>query len=284
MRLKRWGDDPGPVTGIGLGVFDGVHLGHQALWSKCSALLTFDPHPITALKGIQIQRLTTIKEMQYYIPDLYVLTFNQEIAKLTPASFLDQVMTHEIQPQKIVVGYDYRFGAKKAGNFEYLTEWAGKRGVSVEKIAPVNSGGFPVKSSRVRDALISGDIAQAVQLMGHSYLMIGTVIHGEGRGKVLGFPTANIQVPDNKLIPGDGVYAGSVIWQEQDHKAVISIGKKPTFAKQGSHIEVHIPGFSEDIYGHELSLFIEKRIRDQQTFPDQDALVAQIKQDLTNII
>ena len=269
-----------PIDSLGLGVFDGMHLGHQAIASQCSALLTFYPHPdIVLRKKNDMKMLSSLKELRYYSKNLLVLHFSKVIAQLSAKEFLDKIVLPQ-QPKTLVVGYDFRFGSKKTGDISFMKSWATQHNILVIETPPICHRGIPIKSSAIRHQFQHDHFDQALELLGHPYLIMGRVIEGEKRGRTLGFPTANLAMPRYKLLPHTGVYRGKVQWSSHTYPAMIYIGNKPTFGKYETHVEVHIPGFEGNLYGKTLKLQIEGKIRPDMRFSDKDALVAQIKKDI----
>lgn len=284
-KIQLFGCPRNPIHTLGLGVFDGLHLGHKTLASQCQALLTLNPHPAVVLgKDPDLKMLTTLREMHYFFPQIIHLPFTKKLSAVKPEFFLNEVILKQVKPARIVVGYDYRFGSGRTGDFDFLTSWGHTHNIQTEQIPAFRHEGHLVKSSDIRDALTRGDFAHGLSLLGHPYLIVGSVVHGEGRGKKIGFPTANLKLPTQKLIPQLGVYGGYILFGKKQIKAIIYIGKKPTFA--GEHdvtVEVHIPDFNESLYGRQLAVFLTHKIRGEATFPNVDALIKQIKLDLKRI-
>ncbi|MBT5856303.1 riboflavin biosynthesis protein RibF [bacterium] len=274
-----------PGLSIGLGIFDGLHKGHQSFLDKIDALLTFFPHPSSVLGKRQIDYLTLPHELRDLVEQeskqLWIAEFTAELASLSPDAFLD-TLKNVCHPQKIVVGYDFRFGSNRAGTTEHLSDWAKSNGIDTTILDPViNPDATPYKSSLARDFIRDGLLSDAIDIMGHPYPIYGTVIRGDGRGKALGVPTANIQVPPTKLIPAPGVYSGHAILPNGDQaRAGIYIGSKPTFKGQSLSIEAHLLDQSIDLYDAPLKLFLETKIRDEKRFDSKEALIHQIKIDL----
>ena len=266
---------------VGLGVFDGFHLGHQVLIEECTEVMTFQPHPARVLgKKRKLKQLTTVRELRFYIKKLTVVPFNLELAKLSPIKFLDDIIYSKVNPKKIVVGYDFRFGHNREGTIKLLRDWAEGHQIQVVEVAELSRKDTAIKSSMIRKEMENGSFDNAVAMLGHSYLIMGRVIHGEGRGRKLGFPTANIQVPKHKLIPLPGVYRGATEIEGKGRRCLIYIGSKPTFSNGKRQIEVHIPGFSGDLYNKILKVFLEGKLRDEKKFDNEEALVRQIHRDL----
>ena len=268
------------INCLGLGVFDGIHQGHQQLLKEADALLTFEPHPITILKNIQVNRLTTKEELPFYIPQLFTLEFTKDIATMSSDDFLNDIILKKINPKKIVVGYDYHYGHKKEGNIATLKQWGTDNHIDIIEINPFTINNIPIKSRLIRKTLTEDNFNQGIEWLGHSYLIKGTVIKGDGRGKTIGFPTANIAVSTNKCIPQYGVYKGTTTINQTSYNAMIYIGNKPTFNHTHRSIEVHILNFDQDIYNQTIDVFLEKKIRDHQKFDSTETLIAQIKDDI----
>jgi len=271
-----------PIQALGIGVFDGLHEGHQQILNASDALMTFFPHPIVVLgKSRDVQYLTTPRELRYFAKRLLVLKFTQEVARLSPKAFLSMIV-RTIGPKKIVVGYDFRFGHKKAGDVNALRAWGKENDIAIEIIPPfLDATGSPIKSSAIRKSL-DDNFEKAVTLMRHPYLIIGKVVRGESRGKKLGFPTANLKIPHHKKLPSTGVYKGYVQLRNTDpnKKCAIYIGKKPSFSGQEVGVEVHILNYSGNLYNKIIKVFLEEKIRDDQKFDSTEKLIEQIKQDV----
>lgn len=283
MTYKIFGLKSDQCERLGLGIFDGYHLGHQKLAESCSHLLTFWPHPDIMLnKNPSLTMLSTLRELRYYQKKLLVLRFDKNLAKFTALQFLNEIIYKKLKPKAIVVGYDFHFGFQKQGNFDFIKEWAKEFQIEVIKVKPVCYQDHFVKSSLIRKFFTENNFQDAINFLGHSYLMIGKVIRGEGRGRQLGFPTANLQLPDYKLVPRNGIYKGKVLMDNKSYKALIYIGNKPTFRKNFyKNIEVYILEFSADIYNKQLKVFLETKIREEIAFTNAHDLIKQIKQDLT---
>ena len=278
--LKVTGTLPHPIESLGLGVFDGMHLGHQAIDKQCSALLTFYPHPdIVLRKKKDMKMLSTLKELRFYSKNLLVLHFSKSIAQLSASDFLDLIVLPQ-QPKTLVVGYDFRFGCKKLGDVAFIKTWAKQHEIQVVETQPVCYRGIPIKSSSIRHHFQYDHFDRAIDLLGHPYLIIGKVIEGEKRGRQLGFPTANLALPLRKLLPHTGVYRGQVQWGKHTYPAMIYIGNKPTFGKYKTQVEVHIPWFEGNLYGKTVKVLIDGKIRPDIKFLDKESLVAQIKKDI----
>jgi riboflavin kinase/FMN adenylyltransferase len=187
-----------------------------------------------------------------------------------------------VQLKKMLIGYDFALGKDRQGDAEYLTALGEKSGYAVQTFEPLLSEGAAISSSRVRDALADGHVRDAHHLLGHPYTLCGSVIHGDGRGRKINIPTANIEIKAEKITPKNGVYATWAILQGKKHPAVTNIGIRPTFTpdKERANIETHILGFSKNIYGEELKLELVERLRDEKKFSSVNELLQQIHADI----
>ena len=275
------------VNTLAIGVFDGLHLGHQALTQNADAILTFFPHPVVGLGRVpesEFKYLTLPNEITHYVPNTITYPFSKESAQLPASEFLDDVLLRQINPTHIIVGYDYHFGRNKEGNIQMLRKWGQTNNIQITEVSPIRSANDkPVKSTTIRE-LIKTHFNAGVALLGHSYLIKGAVIKGDGRGASLGYPTVNLEVPYNKCLPQVGVYAGCATVDGKTYRAGIYIGSKPTFNGSHNSIEAHLLDFNRNIYGQEISLFLETRLREEMKFDSKDALIQQINADLAQII
>lgn len=269
---------------VGLGIFDGMHLGHQQILKNCSHLLTFWPHPDFFLnKSSDLAMLTTLRELRYYVKSLLAIRFNQQIASLPPLKFLDDIILGQLNPKKLVVGYDFKFGYKHQGNIHLLRQWSEKNNIILKVISPIKVQQVPLKSSLIRTYMQQGKFDLALQCLGHSYLIMGRVIAGDQVGRKLGFPTANLKIPAHKMVPPKGVYSGEVAWNGQVYKCLIYRGTRPTLNQGEPRVEVHILNFSKNLYGQQICVFLQKKIRDELFFEHTDALIAQIQRDIQSV-
>ena len=280
---------------VALGNFDGVHLGHRRVIKSAigcakkikaaSIAITFDPHPqqyIVPERGLRL--LTTLPEREELFCELgvdgvVVIRFNRRLQVLSYEGFVKKYLVGKLGVKKVFVGFDYAFGRGRAGDVSHLRKLGRKYGFSVGVISPVLTDHHTVKSRMIRELLSSGDFKQAIRLLGHPYQITGKVVRGSGRGKGLGFPTANLKVDPHKLIPAHGVYAGEVLGR----KCAVNIGARPTFGKGETLVEVHIPGFHGNLLGKTLKLNLFRRLREEKQFSDVEELKEQIKRDLRNI-
>jgi riboflavin kinase/FMN adenylyltransferase len=279
------------VTGLAIGVFDGVHLGHQAVVNSLSgerAALTFEPHPLTIIAPDRVPpRLTTLEQKVAYLRArgavaVVAVKFDAELRELSPAAFVDEVARIFPDLREVAVGESWSFGRNREGNAARLAELAKDHGFTVRAIAPVALDGAPVSSTRIREAIAQRRFADAARLLGRSYAVVGTVIHGEERGRTIGFPTANLGDVE-QLLPPRGVYAARarVAGNLARYPAVLNLGRRPTFTSNGEvSLEVHLLDFSADLYDQRLWISDLAWLRDERAFPDVDALKAQIARDV----
>lgn len=278
-----------------LGNFDGVHLGHRAIFhsvverarKECgvSVVCTFDPHPLKLLAPDHAPRLINTREEKErliaasQVDVLLQIPFDHSVAALPPETFVDEILLRKLGIQHLIVGYDYAFGKGRAGSVGFLREQGKKKGFGVDIFGPVQYDGRVLSSTRVRQCVLRGDMNQARQLLGRHFNLEGKVVHGDQRGTSLGFATANIET-EKELLPLGGVYAGKVRIDKTEHDAVINIGHKPTFGQNSLSIEAHILDFKGDLYNDEMRLYFVERLRDEQRFSGSDALIQAIKKDV----
>jgi len=280
---------------LALGNFDGVHTGHRKLildaigYSRkhripCFAM-TFDPHPQEIVcPGRGLCLLTTLQERISLMAGLgvdgvIVKEFSRTISKLSPEKFIYDFLVKHLKVRKVFVGYDFAFGHKRAGTVLMLKKLGGKYGFEVNAVRPVATHGHIVKSSTIRDMLTRGDFGKAVKLLGHPYTITGKVVKGRGRGRRLGFPTANLKIDSDKLVPMHGVYIGRM----GGRKCLVNIGSRPTFAEEKFAVEVHIPGFHGSLRGKVIKVDLYKRLRDEIHFSDVEKLKQQIRKDIKRL-
>jgi len=284
-----------PLPIMTIGNFDGVHLGHQAIFrTLCqrahdvggtSLVLTFDPHPLKVLAPERCPLLITSTAKKLSIirecrPDVVVcLPFRQELADLTPEMFVEDVLVGTIGVREIYVGYNFAFGKGRQGSIALLQELGQRYGFGVHVIEPIAVEGHVVSSSMIRQWIQQGSVDEAALLLGRLYSIAGIVVEGYQQGRELGFPTANVHSPD-ELIPGRGVYAVIVDWRDQRYEGVANIGFNPTFGRTHLSLEIHLFNFSQQLYGETIEVSFVKKIRDERAFPSVTDLVKQIGQDV----
>jgi riboflavin kinase/FMN adenylyltransferase len=283
-------------TILTLGTFDGIHLGHKkiidAVVNKASLaggrsfLITFDPHPRNVLTNNGIKLLNTPDEKleileNLNIDDVLVINFTKEFSQLSSEEFFKSYIIDKIGIKEIVVGYDHHFGKGRGGDENTLKELGLKYGFDVTKVDAVSIDGVNVSSSLIRNALNEGNMQTANKLLGRIYSFSGSVIKGDGRGRTLGFPTANVKLnDDSKLLPSIGIYVVETIIEGSKYFGLLSIGKRPTFYSDGQLTnEVYIFNFEKDIYGSKITVNILERIRGEEKFSSADELISQMNKD-----
>jgi riboflavin kinase / FMN adenylyltransferase len=267
---------PGPRA-VALGTFDGVHRGHQRVLEAAretgltSTVVTFDPHPRTAL-GNQVSLLSTLERRleviaETGIDETLVVEFTLDLARLEPDEFADQVL-RPIGAEVIVAGEDFRFGRGRKGDLDRLAEL----GFEIRAV-PLLEG---VSSSRIREFVAEGTVEEAAGLLGRPVEVEGVVVTGNARGGTLGFPTANLAVRPDLVVPAFGIYAGSAL----EHRAAVSIGTNPHYGGRERRIEAFVLDFEGDLYGQRLIVELWRRLRDERAFESEEELVAQIARDV----
>ena len=279
-----------------MGVFDGVHLGHQALVREAvglarvrdaaSVIVTFDrdPDQVVAPTAAAAQLLDLDQKLSLLEalgPDtVLVMPFTPELAVTAPLVFLDEVLLDVMTPVSVVVGYDFRFGHRAEGNVDTLVRYGAEHGFSVVAHDLIGLDGAPITSTRIRRLVAQGDVAGAARLLGRSHHVRGTVAHGRGEGAGLGFATANLSTAPFAAVPASGVYAGRVRLDRTTFPAAISVGVPPTFPDATADFEVHIIGFDGDLYGAVLDVEFLERLREQRAFATPAELSQAIAHDV----
>jgi riboflavin kinase/FMN adenylyltransferase len=292
--LESFPPDARPSV-VALGVFDGVHLGHRAILDVAVArarppltavACTFDPHPAEVLHpGRAPLPITTLDERLALIGEsglavTVVVPFTPTLAAMEPEAFVTEVLLDRLGAREIVVGFNHRFGRGARGDARLLHDLGARAGFHAEVVPPTDVDGTPVSSSAIRAALQRGDVDAAARLLGRPYFVGGAVVEGAGRGRTLGFPTANIAVGRPLLVP-PGVYACRLAVDGVVYGAVLNAGIRPTFGESLFTLEAHVLDFSGDIYGRSVRLDFVRRLRDERKFAGIDALRTQISADVT---
>jgi riboflavin kinase/FMN adenylyltransferase len=255
--------------------------------SGTSVVVTFDPHPQTVIAPERPpQILTTLQEKAMRVEALgvdvlAVVPFTTELRSLSPEAFVREYLVGRLGMAAAVVGYDHGFGRDRSGGLETVERLGREYGFAVHSMPPIIVEDEPVSSTRIRRALLDGDLGRATRLLGSGYPIAGRVVEGDGRGRELGFPTANLEVEESgKLLPPDGVYAGWVRRSEASSTAaVVNLGCRPTFNGRHRSIEAHLLDFSGELYGEALVVELVERIRDERKFESPAALMDQIQSD-----
>jgi riboflavin kinase / FMN adenylyltransferase len=287
-------------TAIALGNFDGIHCGHrqviepvltareQAGMRLYATVVSFSPHPREFFSGQPLALLAPFEERvglleQTGVDQLVVLPFDETLASLSPAAFVRQVLVEQLQAKHISVGQDFRFGHRRAGTADALQKLAAEYGVTVTQVSLQTCADQRISSSAIRQAIVTGDVALASQLLGRPYCLIGQVVAGQQLGRTIGFPTANLRLPPSKLVPAVGVYgvriASPAINNGNPMLGVMNIGHRPTVDGSQQTIEVHVLDWSGDLYDQELTVALLAFIRPEQKFGSIEALKAQIAAD-----
>ncbi|MDX2160441.1 MAG: bifunctional riboflavin kinase/FAD synthetase [bacterium] len=280
---------------VTIGVFDGMHRGHQHLIralveqahsaDMLAVVLTFFPHPDAVLHGIIGRYYLTNPEQrarlmgELGVDHVVTLPFDQAFRQIRAAQFVDSLVAR-LNMRQLSVGSDFALGYKREGNVDFLKAQGEAKGFLVQAVDLVQGNGDKISSQHIREALTNGDVEQARAWLGRAYSVSGEVVHGEQRGRRIGFPTANVAVWGELVIPAAGVYAGWAWLDGERHAAVTNVGYRPTFDGQGITVEVHILDFNREIYGHDLAFTFETRLRAEQKFDGIQALIAQIARDV----
>jgi riboflavin kinase/FMN adenylyltransferase len=282
---------------VTIGNFDGVHAGHRKIITELISssikhngdpiVITFKNHPRTLFRPESPCRIVTTPEEKQQIlhslgvNNIIMLQFTRELSNLTADQFYNELLINRLKMKEIVIGHDHAFGKNREGNIDYLMKLSEKTGIIVTRVEEELCSDKVISSTFLRDEIDKGNMDIAAALLGMRYSLTGKVIKGEGRGKGLGFPTANI-LPDNseKIVPGNGVYAASIKFSDNSvYYGMLNIGYNPTFHGKRQSIEINIFDFHKDIYGETVTIEFFNRIRDEVKFDSVDSLIKQIKSD-----
>lgn len=299
MKIYHTLDDFSRLGGavVTSGTFDGVHLGHQKILVRLkeiaekssgeTVVITFWPHPRLVLKPDDqtLKLLNTFEEKaellkEQGIQHLLRIPFTKEFSQISSGDFIRNILVDRIGTRKLVIGYDHHFGKNREGSFDQLKQNAPKYGFEVEEIPRQDIDNMAVSSSKIRKALEEGDVSEAIHLLGRPYSLSGRIIKGDRLGRVLGFPTANIDIDSHyKLVPAEGIYAVTIKYAGIDYGGMMYIGNRPTVDGIKRSIEVNIFNFEKEIYGEELKVSFEKLLRLDTKFKDLEALKSQLHKD-----
>jgi len=287
---------PGPLF-LAIGVFDGVHLGHQAVISTSAGharaadgtpvVFTFDPHPEKILRPERAPHLLTATQHKIGlirdlgVGNLLIINFDKQFASTEPEDFVAELVGHSKPLREICVGHEWSFGKNRRGNLNLLNKLGVKFNFAVVGVPPVKINGVVISSTAIRRAIEEGDFQRAARMLGREYTILGTVTRGDSLGKQIGFPTANLSA-HNEQFPPDGVYAAEAKIEDQVHRGVINLGVRPTVsdAKSERVLEIHLFNFDRDIYGQNIEVCFLKFLRAEKKFESLDALVQQIRGDV----
>jgi riboflavin kinase/FMN adenylyltransferase len=303
--MQRWrGLDAAPSgwrrSVVTIGVFDGVHRGHQAIVGEAvararaagvpSVVLTFDPHPSEVVRPGSHPPILTSPRYKAALVEAFgadvlcVLEFTPEFSRLTPAEFAHLVLVEHLHASAVVVGENFRFGHKAAGDVAELARLGERFGFAAAGVPLVRDGDTTISSTYVRGCVDAGDVAAAARALGREHRVEGVVVRGDARGRTLGYPTANLRTPPHTAVPADGVYAAWLALGAERLPAAVSVGTNPTFEGRERRVEAYVLDFDGDLYGAEVALDFVASLRaaDTMTFDSVDALVAQIGRDVAN--
>jgi len=279
------------------GTFDGVHLGHQKILQRVleiaeridgeTVLITFWPHPRLVLfpEEHKLRLLSTFEEKAKLLRELGIdhlisIPFTKEFSELSSQEFIENVLVNKIKCKKLVIGYDHRFGKNREGSFEYLQANHLKFGFELEEIPRQDVDDIGISSTKIRKALEAGDVTMALNYLGRPYELNGLVIKGQQIGRSIGFPTANIHIPnDYKLVPRDGVYAVQAAVNGNLYKAMLNIGNRPTVDGSKKTVEAHLFDFQGDLYDMQITIYFKAFLREERKFDGLEELKAQLKLD-----
>lgn len=289
--IERFADDGRRVVAT-IGNFDGVHRGHREIVDRVidsarrdgrrAVLITFEPHPLAVVAPERKPpRLQTRKQQldaleRCGLDDVVIVAFDRELAALDADAFVRQVLTAHLPLEAIHVGENFRFGKGRAGDVETLRAMGA---FAVHGVAPVTVDGVVVSSSEIRKRVAAGDVAGAARLLGRPYALVGEVVHGDGRGSTIDFPTANL-AHANELLPAGGVYVTECSFDARREPSVTNVGVRPTIEDDAApRVESHLLDFAGDLYGREIEVHFRERLRDEMRFDDVEALADQIARD-----
>ncbi len=289
-------------TVVTIGTFDGVHLGHQSIFTKMkkeakkldgeTVLITFSPHPRLVLyedsknlKFINTHQKKLERIESAGIDHLIIIPFTKSFAQQSSEKFLSDYVIRYTHPSMIVIGYDHHFGKNREGNFDLLNSFKEKYHYKLQQVPPLVIDGMPVSSTRIRNLLKQGNVKEANKMLGYEYSITGKVVKGNSIGHSLGFPTANIEIPNvYKLIAANGVYACRAEIENSIYSGMSNIGTRPTIDHGELTIEINIFNFNKDIYGETITIYFVDRLRDEIKFSNLEALKEQLKKDKTHTL
>lgn len=280
---------------LSIGMFDGVHRGHQSIFSKLrtiadekglsTAAFTFWPHPRKVFNPADdLKLLNTIEEKTYLIEKngidtLFLKEFDEAFRNLTGEEFVKQILVDKLNVKYLIIGYDHTFGKNKSGDFNLLEKMSAEYGFEVEQVEAVDFQDKHISSTQIRNALSEGDVKEANDMLGYVYSVSGKVVHGRKIGRTIGYPTANLEVNPIKILPKKGAYIVDVFVKNEHYKGMLSIGTNPTVDGTALTVEVYILDFDEDIYGHEVAVNFREFLHDEIKFENMDKLIERLDED-----
>jgi riboflavin kinase/FMN adenylyltransferase len=282
-------------TVLTIGNFDGVHLGHREIFRRVidrarelkgtAVVVTFEPHPLRlfAPDKTPLQLNTPEEKVRLLtascVDILVVINFTRQLAEMSAEDFVREILVHKLGVKHLIVGYDYAFGRNRQGDTEFLAAKAKEYGFTLEVLEPIRAEQQAHSSTAIRQVLQEGRVADAVSILGRNFTLDGEVVHGDGRGRKLGFPTANLST-EKEILPCDGVYAVKVKWCDSYYDGVINIGHRPTFTNGETTLEIHLLNFKGDLYGERLRIYFVERLRGEQKFASVEALQEAVLKDI----
>jgi riboflavin kinase/FMN adenylyltransferase len=287
-------------SALTIGNFDGVHRGHKALVESLldfkrrsndatvrTVVLTFDPHPVEVLRpGTQVLKLTPLPEKirllsELGVDEVRVVPFTETFARTSARAFFDKVILDAFEPAHLSIGSNFFFGHAREGTPELMADWCRAAGIPAHVQAPIESDGELVSSSRIRQHIKDGAVTAASRLLGRNFTVGGEVLHGDKRGRQLGFPTANLVPASDLCLPKNGVYLSSATVEGRTFASITNVGTRPTFRGSGHlSVETHLLNFDGDLYGKQLTVEFRDRIRDEKRFEGVEHLIKQIQADI----
>jgi riboflavin kinase/FMN adenylyltransferase len=283
-------------TAVSLGMFDGVHLGHREVIQAAlnyaqsraikTAVITLANHPRLLTKGTAPKLITNLDTRLALFEELgidyaLVLEFDEELMNTSAQDYLEKYLINILNVEFISMGYDHHFGKNRSGTPSMLQAWAAERSIKLDIIAAHQFENQIISSSHIRELVTQGKLEEANRLLGYKFMIISQVIEGDKRGAQLGFPTANLKLPEDMVIPAKGVYCGQAQVYGETHPCIMNIGTRPSFTDSNEVIiEAHILNFKDNIYGGNITLRLERKLRDEIKFDSAESLVKQIKKDI----
>jgi riboflavin kinase/FMN adenylyltransferase len=287
---RSWDPLPGP-SAVTIGVYDGVHLGHQQVLRALEAfglpvvVVTFRQHPELIIDPDDAPRLLMPVERrlelleEYGVGAVALIDFDEDFRRLAADMFVETVLLAKLHARRVAVGSGFRFGYRQLGDVALLCALGEQHGFAVDDVAILEEG-VPVRSTVIRALVGEGHVDAAARLLGRPFQLVGRVVPGDRRGRTIGYPTANLQVADGLVIPGSGVYAVRIKYRERSYPGVVNVGNRPTFGGGESVVEAHLLDFRGDLYDAELTVDFVRRLRAEQKFSGVDGLVQAIERDV----